>query len=108
MVTPIGQRDQRLSIMASSIEVNSINEQVETWVLLYKRWGKAVEGQGREYLKGGQIGDQKRVAFVIPFNPEVTTRHRILWRERSYEIVDVTGTRQLGEMWLHCQSLQEA
>ncbi|CAN5335615.1 hypothetical protein BH10PSE12_BH10PSE12_02740 [soil metagenome] len=108
MVVPAGQRDQRIEIQQATITKNTINEDVKgPWAQVRRPWAKAIEAQGREFLKGDQVTVQRKVAFVIPFSANITTMLRVVWLGAVFEIVSVTGTRREGELWLHCLSTGE-
>tara|TARA_R110000787_G_scaffold94640_1_gene197451 strand:+ start:593 stop:922 length:330 start_codon:yes stop_codon:yes gene_type:complete len=105
-----GSRDQKIMVRVATVTRNSMNEEVRSWADLRPAWARVIEGQGREYLKGGAVQASARVVFVLRFSPimqDITSKNRVVWKNRTFELVDVTGTLRSGELWLHGQEIFE-
>src|SRR4029077_4582586 len=55
---------------------------------------------GRESYLSGQQADRYEYAVWIRFEPGITTKYRLSWRSRFYDIVSVDPTRE-AEGWLY-------
>lgn len=102
-----GELDQRIMVLAPTVTENALNEEVETFYELRRPWARPMEEKGREFVAADQMTALHKVAFKIRWAANITERCRVAWRERTYEILNITGTYRSGEMWLHCQSLPE-
>lgn len=100
-----GELDQRITVLAPTVVQNALNEDVETFAQLRRPWARAMEEKGREFVAADQMTALHKVAFKIRWAANITEQCRVEWRDRTYEILNITGTYRSGEMWLHCQSL---
>lgn len=101
--------DQRVEVLARVSVKNALNEDVVSWpssVPPHRRWAKAMESPGREFVKGTAESTQRLVAFKMRWTAAFDATARIAWQGVTYEIADITGTRQSGEMWVHCKSVR--
>lgn len=97
----IADLDQRIGLLAPTITANALNEEVRAWTEIVRVWAQVREERGIEFLKAGAVQGQGRAAFRLRWRAGLSRDHRVEWRGRIYEIVDITGTRQSGEAWLH-------
>jgi len=95
-----GDLTERITIETPATEPDELGQDALSWLFLAEVWAKAIEGQGREYLKGGYEAEEKAV-FVIRWM-EVDASMRVTWLGRIYDIEQVTGTYREGWAWLHC------
>ena len=103
--------DQSIALQQRGITPNSLGEEVEGW----SDWiancpARVVEGQGREFLKGGQMQAEERVVFVTRWLGTTATSRslRATWAGRTWNVEQVTGTLRSGESWLHCHAIDGA
>ena len=97
---------ERIRIETPPAGEDALGQDDGDWLLLDEVWAKAIEGQGREFLKGGYEAEEKAV-FVIRWQ-EVDSTMRTTWNGRVYGIDQVTGTHHGGWAWLHCTALKGA
>ncbi len=101
-----GDLDTQIVIEAPSATVDGFGQDALTWSVFATRHARAIEEQGREYLRGDFRAEEKAV-FVIR-HLAVDSTMRVLWGERTWPIVSVTGTRREGWTWLHCVASEGA
>lgn len=107
-----GQLDQRITILSATTTRDSMGATNETYAPLRPTaplvWARAMQGLGKEFVAAGNVEAQAKVAFQIRFASDIAAlgaQARVAWQGRLFEVLDMTGTRRSGELWLHCQSI---
>lgn len=98
-----GELNQRIMIMQPTEDSSSMGGVTTGHGLLRKVWAKVMQGLGKEFLAANAV-EQRKAVFTIRWASDIAalgTALRVVWNGHVYEIGNVTGTRQSGELWLH-------
>ncbi|WP_257556421.1 phage head closure protein [Sphingobium sp. CFD-2] len=98
-----GELTELIRIETPTKTENELKEEEISWALDAMAWAKAVEGLGREFVKGDYQAE-KKVAFKIRYR-SMNSEARVIWQDRAYDIVNVTGKPSEGATWLHCVAI---
>lgn len=94
-----GKLDRRIQLLTVSEEVDASGGPKEV-VTPYgpKIWARAYDLTGREFIAAQQINAEITTKFTVRFRSDITTRMRVQWRDRQYDIVAIpeVGSRDDG------------
>lgn len=91
-----GKRDRLIEIKHSTSVKDDSGEPILTWSTVASAWAEKVELRGSEKLAAQQLSSTAVRTFRFLWNTDtavVTTKHRIAYGGRDFEIVDV---REIG------------
>lgn len=88
-----GAFDRRISIEAATFAPDSAGDQVPTWAEAFKRWAKVRDFPARQSVGAGQIVRDYDAEWIVRLDTQTIMigpeTHRLVWRDRVYEIVGV-------------------
>lgn len=89
-----GQRDRLVTIQTLTASVGSSNFPVETWTDLRQEWASKNDVRARERFVNGQNAPSADTRFDLAWSAEmdpelvdVTTKRRIVYQGRAFDIV---------------------
>lgn len=103
-----GELDQRIVLLTSTPTRQPGGQVVDTPSVLRTVSARVMEGAGKEFVAGGQVAQDEKVAFKIRWASDISgfaDKLQVGWEGKRYEVVSSTGTRRLGELWLHCSKI---
>ncbi len=110
IVTGSGRRDKRITI-EESIETRGADysDPQSQWVTYLNLWAQIEPLQGREYILNREQQSEVTVRFRTLYYPGVTSKMRIIYRARIYQIVSVIDPfEQHEELELICSDFEQA
>lgn len=72
--------------------MNESGSESREWVDVGTVWAQAEALSGRESFSGQQRYAEVDTRFLIRYLDDITPLHRILWRDRTYDVVAVLPT----------------
>lgn len=97
-----GAMRERVDVQNPFDQRNSIGEAIERWESVGTRWASVLSLSSREYLLAGQQQFEVTHRVRMRYAPSVTSRMRLIWRNRALQITSIVARRRLGEMELLC------
>jgi SPP1 family predicted phage head-tail adaptor len=88
-----GKLDRRITIQRVTTAPNAFNEPVETWIDVATVWAQQRPNRGSERFSAQEINGRAVLTFHIRYRGDVTVQNRILYRGRSWNILDI---REIG------------
>lgn len=96
--TPIGQRNQYISIEHFIESKNAFGEPEKTWQEFTPAWAKVSIKSGTEELESGRLEGRRTYRMIMGFVPDITEAMRVKWNSLTLEITsayDPDGTREV-------------
>jgi SPP1 family predicted phage head-tail adaptor len=87
--TTIGQMRERITVQRATRTPDGIGGGATTWADVYTLPARAQAIRGAEGVSGGRLVTVETYLFVIRFGPTITTRDRIVWSGRYWNITSV-------------------
>lgn len=66
----------------------------ETWGNFKTVRAEVIPQSGREYFNNSQVSSQETARFNIHYTPGITTKMRIIFNNRTYDIHEVINNRE--------------
>lgn len=102
----VGDMRERVTLQAATDTTDAIGGLVRSWTDVATVWARVEEMSAREQYHREQIQSSANFAVTIRYRADVTTKNRVIWRGRRFEIV---GRPNLDErrrfMRLACEEL---
>lgn len=97
-------RDQ-IVIQQRSDAQDAFGQPVPTWSDLATVWAAVEPERGREWFVASQLQAVEPVRFRIRYRADVTTRHRVSWGGKLYDVrAVVDGFARIRELHLYCDT----
>jgi SPP1 family predicted phage head-tail adaptor len=96
-----GKLDRRLTIQRVTTVPGPFNEPVETWTDVATVWAQERPDRGTERFSAQGLTAQVVMVFHIRYRADVTVEDRLLYKERTWNIIDVAelGRRVVTEIY---------
>jgi len=91
-----GELDRRIMIEEKTVTNSDSGEEIITWLPLVTVWARKIEAKGAERFSGQELFGAAVKTFQIRWSlyaSTITTKHRLLFDGRTYDITDV---REIG------------
>jgi SPP1 family predicted phage head-tail adaptor len=79
----------RVTIEQATETRDSIGQVEQTWTALYSRWADVLPLDDTESMKARAIRETASHLITLRYASELTTKHRITWKGRVFNIVSV-------------------
>ncbi|HHY72699.1 MAG TPA: phage head closure protein [Bacillus bacterium] len=76
---------------------NTMGDVVSEWVEYKKAWAKIVTVKGREFFAAAAVQNENTVRFIIRYAEEIHTDMRIIYNNRTFEIISVLNDDELNK-----------
>lgn len=93
-----GTLRHRLTLQQASETTDAHGETLKTWGTLATVWGRVEPLRMREYLEAQQTTAQSTHRVTIRYREGITPLHRVLHRERVFEVVATINPEERREM----------
>lgn len=93
-----GTLRHRLILQHASETQDAYGETLKTWGTLATVWGSVEPLRMREYLEAQQTQAQGTHRITVRYREGLTPLHRVLHRERVFEVVAVLNPEERREM----------
>lgn len=87
---PIGQLTERLTLQAESHTPDDAGGYTSVWITVATLWGAVTPTTGHETVDGAQLAGRASYRFSLRRRDEITTAHRLVWRNAAFNIRSVT------------------
>lgn len=84
----IGNFDQRITIQRAA-ESQTYGEPILTWSTYATRWANVQPRGGNEAVMGDTLQPFSRIRVVMRYDNLITEKMRIVWEEKTYNIVSI-------------------
>ena len=84
-----GELDKRLTIRRATKTINTVGEEVETFVDVATVWGKVKYLRGSERYAAKQVIANMELEFIIRFRPDVTVKDLIRYDGTDYDLYEI-------------------
>lgn len=81
--------NKRITIEQLAVTVNDNGFETEAWTIYKTVWAAAVNLSGREYYAAAAVKAEKTTEFVIRYLAGATTKMRISFQDKYYNIASV-------------------
>lgn len=85
----IGELRHRITLQKPETEVSDSGVEETSWKDVATVWAKVEHLRGREYYAAAAVQAENTVIFTIRYLTGIDTRHRIRFRDQSYNIITV-------------------
>lgn len=105
-----GRLDRRITIQRKTVTQSDSGEEIVTWVDVATVWAEKVNLRGSERFAAQEILGHTLQMFRIRWSiavKELTTKHRILFDGRYYDITDVRESKRREEIEFDCYAPSE-
>ena len=85
----IGELRHRITLQKPETEVNDGGVEETSWKDVATVWAKVEHLRGREYYAAAAVQAESTVIFTIRHLAGIDPRHRIRFRDQSYNIITV-------------------
>ena len=102
---PAGKRDRLIEIQQSTSTKDDSGEPLFSWSTVASAWAEKVEKGGSERLAAQQLSGKTVMTFRFLWNDDtsvVTSKHRISYGGRYFEITDVREVGYHKEIEVDC------
>lgn len=101
-----GVLTHQIILYVKSITQDSELNTVETWTLWRTLWAQPVSKTGKEYYKLSTINSDITEVFRIRYIAGITSRHKIKFRGKYLEIIDVINVDEKNvEILITCKGM---
>ena len=101
-----GRRDKKITIEASTSAVDAVSDSIETWATWKTVWAAVEPIGGRELMSADRDVATGTCRVRCDYFAGLTTRHRILYGERTLDINAVIDpAEQHEELEILCSEL---
>lgn len=94
-----GMMRERIKIQRAIEGGDSFGDATPEFETVDEFWARKMEKGGRQFLASDQVSTEHTVVFRIWYRNWITERHRVLWDNKQYDIVDVANPDE-QERWL--------
>jgi SPP1 family predicted phage head-tail adaptor len=84
-----GRRDRRITLQRREVVQDAYGQEVETWKDLATTWAERRNMRGNERWVAQQVNAKIECKYFIPYMDGLTPLHRLIDRDRVYDIVAV-------------------
>ncbi|HEB79289.1 MAG TPA: head-tail adaptor protein [Rhodospirillales bacterium] len=95
-MAPAGQLNKRLHLQERTVSVDASKHQTTSYADRGTVWGKVEPLAGREFFEAQTMKNEVTHRIVIRYRSDVTPRHRLIFRARTFAIVSATNSGELG------------
>lgn len=89
MAVAAGRLTERIRLQRRATGINDSGSERREWDDIGTVYAEAAPVTGRESFAGQQRFAEVDVVFTVRYRADLTPLHRILWREREYDVVAV-------------------
>ena len=86
-----GLMRERITIQAAEQTPDGYGEVAPVYTTVATVWARKLEQRARQFLQAEQVAEQFNIVFRIWYREDITAKHRILWRGRTFDIVSVVN-----------------
>lgn len=97
----ISRLRHRIELQTNTPVQTTDGSNVDDWTTVAKVWAEFLESRGREYLAAQEAHSELSAKFIIRYRPDVRPEWRIVFQERTFNIVnvaDLKGRRRKQEL----------
>jgi SPP1 family predicted phage head-tail adaptor len=101
-----GKLTHQMTIQRQFITQDEELNSISAWVDWRTVWCEPMSHQGKEYYKLQNVNSEIEEAFRIRYMANITQHHRIKFKNKYYEIIDVDNVGQKNiELILSCKAV---
>lgn len=82
--------DRRISLQTKQVTLNTVGDEIITWVPVAEVWAQKLYRPGREFFAAGRTIAEELVYFVCRFRDDVVPNDRLIDGTEQYDITSVT------------------
>lgn len=105
-----GRLDRRITIQRRSVTQSGSGAEVVTWQNVATVWAERVTGPGNERYVSAQFVGKSITTFRLRWSDtvkETTTKHRVQFDGRDFDILDVQEINRREGLTLYCEARSE-
>lgn len=87
-----------ITIQETTQTRDSVGGVIDTWGTFATVRAEILPLSGREYLESQQVNAEEITRFTIRYLPNITTKMRILWGTRVYDIRSIMNVSQVDKI----------
>lgn len=84
-----GKLDRYITIQSATETKDSFGAPIQTWATLASVWAQIKEVRGKEYFAAQAVNSEVDTIFAIRYRSDVTTKMRISYDSKTYDIQSV-------------------
>jgi len=85
----VGTMRERITIQAVTETQSSTGYPAESWGTYATRWAAVTNTTGKEDEESGQKTATRKTTFMIRYDVNVTEKHRVTYRNNTYDVTAV-------------------
>jgi SPP1 family predicted phage head-tail adaptor len=100
-----GDLDRRITIEGQQVTTSDSGQEIVTWVFVTTVWAELLPIRGGERYAAQQLVGQAITTFSFRWTnttKTVTTKHRVVYDGREFNIVDVREPKRREEIQIDC------
>ena len=94
----IGELNRKIKVLEYRVTRDEYGGESGEWVEVRSAWAKVQPSSGTEYLRAQQVEAEHTTKFTLRFTPHITVLHRLVYADRTYEIIAV-GDLDTSHRW---------
>jgi SPP1 family predicted phage head-tail adaptor len=84
-----GELNRRITFQHKTITYDTYHQPIETWANLMTVWAGVITTGGREYYAAQKLNAETSAVFKIRYTTRIDTLMRIVWGDRTFEIIGI-------------------
>jgi SPP1 family predicted phage head-tail adaptor len=100
MIMRIGELNKKVNILQNYATQDTLGEPIENWRTILSPWAKIYPLTGKQYFSAQQVNSEVTTDITIRYNAQITDRHRIFYKGKTFEILAVIN-EEMNNKFLH-------
>lgn len=99
-----GELDREITFIKEVVSRGASNDdKIDSWELIDSDptvFSRKTEMRGNEVVIGEQLKYVQKTVFLIRYREDLTTKNRVVYNEKVYEIISITEAGEQRKTWL--------